>query len=178
MTAAAGWKPQTYRIIRKDKKGKEKDKGWTCDLVPKSLIVGRYYAKEQAAIDQLSVELDGVSSKLAELEEEHNDEEGVFSELDKVNKANVANLLREIKGDKEARDEVAVLDEWLKLNGVESDLKKRLKEAEADLDAKAYARYPKLTETEIKALVVDDKGLSAPDTPSPTDRDRASPQLT
>jgi hypothetical protein len=27
-----GWKAETYRIIEKDKKGKEKDKGWTCDL--------------------------------------------------------------------------------------------------------------------------------------------------
>ena len=37
----------------KDKKGKEKDKGWACDLVPKPLIVARYFADQQAAIDQL-----------------------------------------------------------------------------------------------------------------------------
>ena len=34
LIAADGWKAETYRIIEKDKKGKEKDKGWTCDLVP------------------------------------------------------------------------------------------------------------------------------------------------
>ena len=45
--AADGWKAETYRIIEKDKKGKEKDKGWACDLVPKPLIVARYFAKEQ-----------------------------------------------------------------------------------------------------------------------------------
>jgi hypothetical protein len=39
----------------------------------------------------------------------------------------------------------------------------RLKDAEADLDAKAYARYPKLTESEIKTVVVDDKWLAALD---------------
>ena len=39
MIAADGWKAETYRIIEKDKKGKEKDKGWACDLVPKALIV-------------------------------------------------------------------------------------------------------------------------------------------
>ena len=33
--AADGWKAETYRIIERDKKGKEKDKGWACDLVPK-----------------------------------------------------------------------------------------------------------------------------------------------
>jgi type I restriction enzyme M protein len=49
--AADGWKAETSRIIEKDKKGKEKDKGWSCDLVPKALLVARYSAKEQAAID-------------------------------------------------------------------------------------------------------------------------------
>ena len=52
LIAADGWKAETYRIIEKDKKGKEKDKGWACDLVPKPLIVARYFAAEQAAIDQ------------------------------------------------------------------------------------------------------------------------------
>ena len=33
LIAADGWKAETYRIIEKDKNGKEKDKGWTCDLV-------------------------------------------------------------------------------------------------------------------------------------------------
>ena len=53
LIAADGWKAQTSRIIEKDKKGKERDKGWTCDLVPKPLIVARYFAEEQAAIDRL-----------------------------------------------------------------------------------------------------------------------------
>jgi len=37
----------------------------------------------------------------------------------------------------------------------EAGLKKRLKEAEAALDAQAYARYPTLGEAEIKTLVVE-----------------------
>ncbi len=178
LIAADGWKAETYRIIEKDKKGKEKDKGWTCDLVPKALIVARYFAKEQAAIDQLAAELEGVTAQLAELEEEHGGEDGAFAELDKVNKANVAARLKEIKGDKEAKDEAAVLNEWLKLNAEEADLKKRLKEAEAALDAKAYAKYPKLTEAEIKTLVVDDKWLAALDAAIHGEMDRVSQQLT
>ncbi|MDH4275993.1 MAG: type I restriction-modification system subunit M, partial [Gammaproteobacteria bacterium] len=65
-----GWKAETYRVIEKDKKGKEKDKGWACDLIPKPLIVARYYANEQAALDQHTADLEGTSAKLAELEEE------------------------------------------------------------------------------------------------------------
>ena len=178
LIAADGWKAETTRIIEKDKKGKEKDKGWTCDLIPKALIVARYFAKEQAAIDQLAAELEGVTARLAEMEEEHGGEDGAFAELDKVNKANVAARLKEIKGDKDAKDEAAVLNEWLKLNGEEADLKKRLKDAEAALDAKAYAKYPKLTEAEIKTLVVDDKWLAALDAAIHGEMDRVSQQLT
>ncbi|MCG2741135.1 MAG: type I restriction-modification system subunit M [Syntrophaceae bacterium] len=178
LIAADGWKAETYRLIETDKKGKEKDKGWTCDLIPKPLVVARYYAKEQGAIDQIGAELEGVSAKLAELEEEHGGEEGAFAELDKVNKANVAARVKEIKSDKEAKGEVAVLNEWLKLNVEEADLKKKLKEAEATLDAKAYAHYPKLTEAEVKALVVDDKWLAALDRDIHGEMDRVSQALT
>ena len=178
LIAADGWKAETYRVIEKDKKGKEKDKGWTCDLIPKPLIVARYFAKEQAAIDQLAAELEAVTAKLAELEEEHGGEEGAFAELDKVNKANVAARLKEIKGDKEAKDEAAVLNDWLKLNAEEADSRRRLREAEADLDAKAYAQYPKLTEAEIKTLVVDDKWLAALDAAIHGEMDRVSQALT
>ncbi len=55
-------------MIERDKRGKEKDKGWTCDLVPQALIVARYFAKEQATIDQLTATLDGVTAQLTELE--------------------------------------------------------------------------------------------------------------
>ena len=178
LIAADGWKAETSRILEKDKRGKEKDKGWTCDLVPKPLIVARYFAKEQEAIDKLAVELESVTAEMTELEEEHGGEDGVFSELDKVNKANVLARLREIKGDKEAKDEVAVLDEWLKLAGDETDLKKALKDDEAVLDAKAYAKYPRLTEAEIKILVVDDKWLATLDTAIHGEMDRISQGLT
>ena len=95
-----------------------------------------------------------------------------------MNKANVTARLKEIKGDKEAKDEAAVLNDWLKLNTEEADLKKRLKDAEAALDAKAYAQYPKLTEAEIKTLVVDDKWLAALDAAIHGEMDRVSQQLT
>jgi type I restriction enzyme M protein len=178
LIAADGWKAETYRIIEKDKKGKEKDKGWTCDLVPKPLIVARYYAKEQAAIDQLTANLEVVTAKLAELEEEHSGEGGALSELDKVNNANVVSRLNEIKGDKEAKDEAVVLNSWFKLNSEGADLKKRLKDAEGDLDAKALSKYSKLTEAETKALVVDDKWLAAMKTAIHGEMDRISQGLT
>ena len=46
------------------------------------------------------------------------------------------------------------------------------------LDANAYAKYPKLTEAEIKTLVVDDKWLAALDAAIHSEMDRVSQQLT
>jgi type I restriction enzyme M protein len=178
LIADEGWKAKTYRIIEKDKKGKEKDKGWTCDLVPKSLIVARFFAKEQENVDKLTAELESVTARMTEIEEENSGDEGAFSELDKVNKATVTARLKEIKGDKESQEEAAVLNDWLKLANEEADLKKRLKDAENALDAKAYAHYPKLTEDDIKTLVVDDKWLTALDTAIHGEMDRISQSLT
>ena len=78
-----------------------------------------------------------------------------------LNIADLTARLKEIKGDKEAKEEAAILNDWLKLSTREADLKKALKETEAALDALAYAKYPKLTEAEIKTLVVEDKWMAA-----------------
>lgn len=178
LIALDGWKAETTRVIEKDKKGKEKDKGWVCDLIPKALLVARYFAQEQDTLTQLETDRETVTAHITALEEEQGGEEGAFSALDKVNKANVIARLKEIKGDKEAKDEATVLNDWLKYSNEEADLKKRLKDAEIDLDAKAYAHYPKLTETEIKTLVVDDKWLAALDAAIHGEMDRISQALT
>ena len=178
LVAADGWSAETTRIVEKDKKGKERDKGWTCDLIPKALIVACYFAGEQAAIDQLRLDLESAAARLAELEEENGGDEGALADFEKVNKAAVAARLKEIQGDEDAKHEAAILCDWLKLNALESDLKKRLKDAEAALDAKAYAKYPQLTESEIKSMVVDDKWLDALDAAIHGEMDRVSQQLT
>ena len=161
LITADGWQAETTRIIEKDKRGREKDKGWTCDLIPKELLVARYFIEEQAALDQLATELEGVIVRLAELEEEHSGEDGAFAELDKVNKVSVAAWMKEIKGDPDSSDEEAVLDDWLDCSKKRTALKKRVKEADAVLDARAYAHYPNLTATEIRTLAVEDKWLAA-----------------
>jgi type I restriction enzyme M protein len=178
LIAADGWKAEASRVIEKDKKGKEKDKGWACDLIPKTLIVACYFGTEKEAITKLEADLESITARITQLEEEHGGEEGAFSELDKVNKANVTDRLKEIEGEKEAKDEAAVLNEWLKFATEEAALKKQIKEATSDLDAKSYGKYPKLTEAEIKTLVVDDKWLAALDVAINGEMDRISQVLT
>jgi type I restriction enzyme M protein len=209
LIADGGWKAETYRVIEtkkgKDgKAGKSVDRGWACDLVPKTLIVARYFAKEQAAIDQLTAEFEGVTARLTELEEEHGGEEGAFSGLDKVDRANVVARLKELEAEpraaaktpsrRTAATTVAIAAEattefgetperdalkaWLDLSDTESSLKKGLKKAEDELDAKALSQYPKLTDTEVKTLVVDDKWLAALATSAHGELDSISQDLT
>ena len=161
LVAADGWKAEPTRVLVKNAKGKEVDKGWVCDLVPKALVVARYFAREQTAITALQTELESLAAQMVELEEEHGSDEGAFAELDKVNKANVTARLKEITGDMAARDEAAVLSNWLTLASEEAEAKKALRQAEDALDAKALARYPKLTEADVKTLVVEDKWMAA-----------------
>jgi len=178
LIAADGWKAKAERIIEKDKKGKEKDKGWACDLIPKEYVVARYFAEEQAELDRIASDLEAAKAGMTELEEEHGGEDGAFSELDKINKGNVTARLKEIKSDKEAADEAKVLKAWLKLSKRETALKKQRKDADKALDDMAYAKYPELSEDEIKTLVVEDKWLATLDRAIHGEMDRVSQQLT
>ena len=174
LIAADGWKAQPYRIIEKDKKGKEKDKGWACDLVPKELIVSRYFSDRQQSIKDLTAELETISAKMTELEEEHGGEEGVFSDLEKVSKGTVKSLLAELKNDPEAQEDLKVLKEWLELSEQEASIKKKLKDLEKSLDDQAYEKYSDLDERDIRSLVVDFKWLSALETMIHGEMDRVS----
>jgi type I restriction enzyme M protein len=178
LIAADGWVARTARIMETDKKGKQRDKGWTCDLIPKPLIVARHFAKEQAALDAKQAELGAATASLAELEEEYGGEEGFLGALDKVAKAEVNARLKEIKGDKEVEDESAVLKRWLELFESETALKRAVKEQEAALDMLAYDKYPTLTEAEIKTLVVDDKWMARLSIAVQGELDRVSQTLT
>jgi type I restriction enzyme M protein len=163
--AGGGWKAETYRLIetkkgKEGKPGKQIDKGWACDLVPKALVVARYFAADRAALDVLAADLESREARLAELEEEHSGDEAAFGSLDKINAKSVKERLDEIGDDADVKDEIAVLARWLELDRERTALKRTVKDADATLDMSAYARYPKLTEDELKMLVVDDKWLA------------------
>lgn len=178
LITADGWVAKPARVVEVDKRGKRKDRGWACDLVPKALVVARYFAEEQAALDASQAELEATSASLGELGEEHGGEEGFLGALEKVGKAEVSARLKEIKGDKDAKDEAAVLRRWLELLESETVLKRAVKERDASLDALAYGKYSTLTEADIKRLVVDDKWMARLSTSVQSELDRVSQTLT
>ncbi|MBU1189360.1 MAG: N-6 DNA methylase [Gammaproteobacteria bacterium] len=180
--AADGWVAKPRRVLEEvkagKKKGQMKDKGWTCDLIPKRYIVTRYFKAQQAELDALQSNLDTAAAQRTELEEEHGGEDGAFAELDKINKGEVTKRLKEIKGDPEYADEAKVLKQWTQLDKRQSELKTQIKNADAALDQLAYEKYPELSEDEIKTLVVDDKWLTALETAVQNELERVSQTLT
>jgi len=160
LIAADGWVAQPRRIVETDKKGKTKDKGWICDLLPKQYIVARYFADEQAELEARQAELESLASQIAELEEEHGGEDAAFSSFDKINAVQVKERIKEIGDDADNADERAVLKQWQQLSAREAALKKAVKALDAELDQQAHDHYATLSEAEVRTLVVQDKWLA------------------
>ena len=170
MLVSDGWyeaaKPRLI-IEDKDKKTKEKPdftvgkQKFKADLIPALLLIARYFAKEQTTIEKLEAEAAAVTQQLAEMAEEYGGEEGLLAEVkndkDKITKAAVTARLKEAKDDAEFADEQKVLEDYIALLEKEIDADSRVKVAQKELEAKVAAKYGKLTENEIKTLVVEDK---------------------
>ena len=173
MLVTDGWceaaKPRLI-IEDKDKKVKEKPdftvgkQKFKTDLIPASVLIARYFAKEQAAIESLEAETAAIVQSMEEMAEEHGGDEGLLAEVKnekgKITKAAVTARLKDIKGDAGFADELNALTEYLALLEKEAEANDRVKEAQKELEVKVAAKYGKLTDDEIKTLVVDDKWLA------------------
>jgi len=170
-----GWVAKTRRIIEKSKSGKEKDKGWTCDLIPKALVIDRYLKDEKQKLTDLETELEQTETELSSLEEEHSAEDAAFGELDKINKTEVNRLIKSLKkeekelaiaaepdetyGDEHANP-LDIAEGWMTLYNQRAQLKKDIKTQEKVLDDKTFERFGELTEKDVRQLVIDDKWLN------------------
>ena len=134
------------------------------DLIPATLIVRRYFAVDQAAIEQLEADRDAITEQMEELDEEHGGEEGLLGDAKndkgKLTKLGVKARLAEIADEKDANAERKMLKLYLALIEEEAAANKKIKETIKILDAKVAAKYGKLEKEEIKVLVVDDKWVT------------------
>ncbi|MGE0040770.1 MAG: N-6 DNA methylase [Vicinamibacterales bacterium] len=178
LVAGEGWiEAARPRGIVEDKERKIKEapdllvkrRKYKMDLVSTALVVARFFVKEQTAIEALQSEQETAARELEEFVEEHaaageGDEgllAGATNDKDKVTKGGVKARLEAIEGEADSDDERAVLTRCLKLIEAESAAGKAVKDAQDRLDAKVLGRYAKLTEAEIKTLVVHDKWLAS-----------------
>ena len=152
------------------------------DLIPPSLIVARYFAADQKAIEQLEAERDIVSRQMEELDEEHGGEDGLLAEAKndkgKLTKVSAKARLSQIKRDKDAAEERKLLEIYADLTESEATATKRVKDAAKVLDVKVVAKYGQLNSADIKTLVVDDKWLAALASSVQGELDRVSQALT
>lgn len=146
------------------KKGKRRFKS---DLIPAPILIARYFIAERDAIESLEARQTDVEQQLQEMMEENSGEEGLLSEViegegdkQKITAKAVKARLKEIGKNPDYADERKALQDYAALLDKQTVIKARLKAAQDDLEAKLDAKYPKLTEDEIKQLVVDDKWLA------------------
>ena len=142
-----------------------KKRKYKLDLIPPELVVARYFAAEQCAVETLQEKRDIAARDLEEFIEEHTGEEGLLegtvNDKGKLTKANVSARLKAIEAESDSSDERQTLERGLALVEAESKASGVAKKAQADLDAQVFARYAALSESETKSLVVEDKWLAS-----------------
>ena len=199
LIAADGWKagaqPREIRQVKNKegklvwpephdyKKGKRRFKS---DLIPAAAAhrpllrrrAGRHRRPSKPNSPRIEQQLD-------EMGEEQGGEDGLLAEViegeedkQKITAKALKARLKEIGNDPDDAEERQALEDYSALLDQQADAKARLKAAQEDLEAKLDAKYPTLTEDEIKTLVVDDKWLAALAAAVQGELDRVSQTLT
>lgn len=77
--AADDWKVNAERIIE-TVKGQQKDKGWKADLVPKEVMINRYFTDRRDELAREQANLDELTQELTEHEENHSGDEDILEQ--------------------------------------------------------------------------------------------------
>ncbi|MDC1276937.1 type I restriction-modification system subunit M [Algibacter sp.] len=178
-----GWVATVKRVIEKNKKsGKETDKGWTCDLIPKDLVIHKYLAAEQQALQDMEASIESIQAEITGIEEEHAGEEGLLNDAtnDKgsITKTTITAFIKTNKHNADEKEAVALAKTALDLFTKEASLKKALKAKVTELDELTLAKFKTLTEAEARTLVVEDKWLASLQAAIQTEIDAISQRLT
>ena len=156
-----GWNPEISII--KNKTGKET--GWDSELIPKNIVINKYFIKQRDLLENLQTQLEDINQQMQTMEDENGGEEDMFSEArsdaGKISKVELAKRINVIKNDSEFVEELKVLTTYQNLIEKETELRKQIKLDEMELDKSLLVKYNKLTESEIKELVINDKWLAS-----------------
>jgi type I restriction enzyme M protein len=163
-------------------KGKRRFKS---DLVPAPILIKRFFAAERDAIEALDNQLATLEQQLDEMRDEGSGEDGLLAEViegegdkQKIAAKAVKARLKEIGKEPLYADERAALEAYADLLDQQTAAKTKRKAEQEKLDQKIDAKYPKLTEAEIKTLVVDDNWIARLSAAVQGELDRVSQTLT
>jgi type I restriction enzyme M protein len=164
------------------KRGKQRFK---CDLVPGGIFIARFFSADKRVLEELDAELSALEQELEEQREEQGVEGGLLEDVTdvdgekrKITSKAIKAWLKENGSNPEFEEEREAVTDFARLLDKQADLKSRIKKAQDGLDALMAARYPKLTENEIKTLVVNDKWLATLAAAVQGELDRVSQTLT
>lgn len=134
------------------------------EVIPPTLIEIRFYDDELRILTEYQEQLDSASQALEAFVEGHDDEESLLDEAKndkgKVTQKLINARIKALEENCTDPDELEALQGCLKLVKAESSAKKVHKDYKHKLDMLVFKKYPKLSESELKALIVEDKWLA------------------
>ena len=159
-----------------------KKKKYKMDLIPPALIVARYFAAEQDAIEALQTKQATAESELTEYIEEHTGEDGLLTDAindsGNITAKSVKERLKATQSEPDSQEEREVLTSCALLIDTASKLSKAVKKEQEALDEQVLTHYATLTEDEIKTLVVEDKWIASIHTAIDGEVQRVTQELT
>lgn len=185
-----GWQAgnEFQRLVIKgktDKNGKTKgDKevaglaGIEGRMISPELLIDVYFQELKTQITKVEQELEQLESRLTELVEEITTNENFELDDDLSFKKAVEKVIKECKANKEPKENFAVLTEYIETDKAKSPLNAEIKKLNAELEQAVLAKYPKLTETEIKTLVLEHKWQAYLENTLQQEQERISQNLT
>ena len=154
-----GWKIELKSVL--NKKGTD-IVDVICELIPKNLMIARYFPEQQEAIDELVQQKEAIIAQqqslqedITELATQDEDSEEVANDSGKLTKAKITARLKENIEVEERK----LLLQYLILLENEAALSFDIRTATEALNQAVLAKYPQLSDAEIKVLVVDDKWM-------------------
>ena len=146
-------------------KNKKEIVTYYCELVPQELVANRYFKDEVKFILDTENSLSEAQSSKDAIVEEHCVEDGLldndsYSKDGKLKKPDVIKYVKVNKDNSDCKEEVEILNEWLKWGEMESAYSKTLVTKKQELYEKVLKKYAELSADEVKTLVVEDKWLA------------------
>ena len=160
------------------------ENGWVAntDLVPEEIVLEKYFSKMKEALDQFEADKDETARVREEFEEENSGDDGVLEDLKndkgKIIKGSLKDRIKDIKGDPESQNELAILEGYSQLLDEETEANRRARDAAKQLAKLVQDKYKTLTQEEVKELVVDLKWIPYMVEEVAGEMDRVSQRLT
>ncbi|MDR2926035.1 MAG: type I restriction-modification system subunit M [Azoarcus sp.] len=146
---------------RKTAEKKKKETGWDGRLVPKSLVIEKFFATEQKAIDAKEADIAAAQAERDEMIENAEEDSVIHSilgENGKIDKKALNHILQTALLGKEDNDVLRAIHKLLLK--IEKDAK-AVKDLRAALDEKTRARYSQLDDKECLELLLERKWFRA-----------------